>query len=189
MMKHLVTVGMLVLIAGMGIVGCPKASDILPDAALVGRLQAEAAKLAQSEMEKINAIQATYKTQTFMHPNAMNPMAYGTGAYLKMYAECSGYSIKDIVRSTSLLRPFQYRIEYQCTLYTTTPAYSGTPDSKEKAIADSNFSKYKDVALEQVYDVTPDGIAVKILDGNLPQMNYYAPGRPVDENSRPVPAT
>lgn len=165
----------LACVAVLSSIGCGGGGNAFaPNEGFAEKLTAKANKLAQSELQRLREAELVYKDvlrfDGFMqHPNP------GSGVYYKGYREYTDYTVRDILRRDSYLKPIAYEIGFNFRFMATERHHTDYPDSPSKAAAGKDFKPQPKSSspLVHVYECDPDGKFVGASDWLPPRETAY----------------
>ncbi len=153
-------------------------SPAIRSKAFVDMLKEKAADLAEADLTRFNVADAAYKAKVQLHTQDL-PMGE-TGIYIKMYRHFTGYEVRDIYRSDSLIYPIAYAIRFYYEIVATAPQHMDLPGAEEKAKRDNEFKVVSKHSITRYYACDDDGDYA----GNLPEVparpNYYTRFQGID---------
>lgn len=146
-----------------------------PEVEYTEHLMSKGHELAKRELGRMAAAEMMYRNKVELQEIDSGLYAPGTGVYLKIYRNFTGYEIEDIYRSESYLYPVAYQIRYTYDLLGTGPAHSSTPDAVKAAEAQNEFSVLGEYSLVRRYRADREGNYVGNLPDLPPRPNFYRP--------------
>ncbi|MBN2310939.1 MAG: hypothetical protein JXR94_18335 [Candidatus Hydrogenedentes bacterium] len=187
MKKYAIAAVFVLAVLGLG---CREQSG-LPSRGFVEQLREKAQQLAESELERLNAIEQQYKNEIEFHHHH----SLGTQAFTKTYREFIHAEVVDIYRSESYLFPITYEITFTYEHYTTPFRHVNQDKGAAMALSekDTEYTLYNTAQLTRRYRCDATGE----YDGSLPPMppvtRFFEPTPPEIEaptaNPLPPPRT
>ena len=137
------------------------------------RLHQKATELATSELARLNAMEMMYRNIPMRH-QIQNPatLLIDTG-WAKVYRRFSGFEVKDVLRSDSLLTPVLYEIEYQYDIFATQFRKERDGDALEETKKDKVYEPLYSDVLNVKYGCNEFGELINPNLEFLPRPNYY----------------
>lgn len=137
------------------------------------RLHQKATDLATSELARLNAMELMYRNIPMRH-RIQNPatLMIDTG-WTKVYRRFSGFEVKDVLRSDSLLSPVLYEIEFKYDIFATQFRKEGDGSALEETKMDKVYEPLYSDVLNVKYGCNEEGELMNPDLGFLPRPNYY----------------
>lgn len=161
------------IVAAMVLSGCGRESE-------VGMLKAAAKKIATAEIAKFNAAELQYKDKVVFNGigELLPDMDYGNGVFLKRYRKFTGYKLKDIVKTRSIIAPYILVIEYDYDFMMTQPrAAKSSTDRAAAKLAEKDTKYHSDRChLIRRYHCDAKGNFIGKISNLPPLESYYIHG-------------
>ncbi len=141
-------------------------------------LMVEAAKLAESELARLSAIELVYRNKLYYHSFYIPGTYNKGGAYVKMYREFTDYSIVDISHSVSILHPISVLVEFNYDIVATDPVLVDGEDiaGARTARNRANPNFFRRDSVRMYYPCDELGVPELPLPAQLARPNYWDKG-------------
>jgi len=150
--------------------GTAAVGDAVPNAAT---LQSWADTLAESELKQLAAAEMLYHARTYEH-SLVTDSGFLT-KYGKFFRQFTDYEIVDIERTTSLLHPVKYTIQYNFDAVGTVPIDAKRDETAKiaRARTDYFFVKEQSDKLVRTYESDAQGRPINPYSPYLDRPNYW----------------
>lgn len=144
-----------------------------------GYLKGEAAKLAESELARLSAIELVYRNELYYHSFNIPGTYSKGGAYVKMYRQFTEYAIIDITHPISLLHPIFVTIEFNYDIIATDPILVDSEDMEAAQTARNrgNPVYFRSGSVRRFYRCDEMGVPESPLPAPPKRPNYWDQGR------------
>lgn len=154
--------------------GCAKGVPGPGDPGYVAHLTARAQQLAVAELERIRAVELTYKNEARFHQNIYHPDQPTSGVYLKLYRDYKSCEVYDLKQTTSLVHPLAFEIAFTYDVYATTPRPSAEPTSPASARHDEAFERVREnISVLRRYPCSAEGVYTPGVLPDLPDVRQF----------------